>query len=190
MPLVVDKKKISREIIEAFQKCVREKPITKVTMRDVAEQAGISHPKILYYFKNRDELLIAYAKYMTELYSLFFKEWVERAKADPFLKNEPTEAISKMIEEIAEFDEVKHTGAYEQLYALSLYQPEIAEAIHNAYTEWRKDLREILRELYGREMDDMVNAILVLIEGVLLCTMNGELKNEKVSNLLYLYKQL
>ena len=39
----------------AFERCIEKKPMTKIALRDIAEEAGVAHPKLLHYFENRDE---------------------------------------------------------------------------------------------------------------------------------------
>ncbi|MBR4157797.1 MAG: TetR family transcriptional regulator, partial [Oscillospiraceae bacterium] len=51
MPLIVDKEAVRMEILMAFERCIVKKPMTKITLRDIAEEAGMSHPKLLHYFE-------------------------------------------------------------------------------------------------------------------------------------------
>ena len=63
MPIIVDKEKVRMEILLAFQRCIEKKPIDKVTLRDIAAEAGMSHPKLLNYFESKDELILSYVRY-------------------------------------------------------------------------------------------------------------------------------
>ena len=63
MPAIVDHDEMRMQILEAFQRCITAKPITQISLRDIAAEAGMSHAKLLYYFKNKDELIISYVKY-------------------------------------------------------------------------------------------------------------------------------
>ena len=63
MPLIVDKEAVRKEILMAFERCIEKKPMTKITLRDIAEEAGMSHPKLLHYFENRDDLVVSYLRY-------------------------------------------------------------------------------------------------------------------------------
>ena len=44
MPLIVDKEAIREEILMAFQRCIEKKPLMNVSLRDIAAEAGMSHP--------------------------------------------------------------------------------------------------------------------------------------------------
>ena len=51
MPIIVDKDAMRLEILMAFQRCIEKKPMTKVSLRDIAAEAGMSHAKLLCYFE-------------------------------------------------------------------------------------------------------------------------------------------
>lgn len=63
MPLVVDKDAVRLEILMAFQRCIESKLLDRITLRDIAAEAGISHPKLLNYFDSRDDLVMSYVRY-------------------------------------------------------------------------------------------------------------------------------
>ena len=45
MPLIVDKEAVRMEILMAFQRCIDSKPLTNVSLRDIAAEANMSHTK-------------------------------------------------------------------------------------------------------------------------------------------------
>lgn len=75
MPIIVDKEKVRMDILLAFQRCIEKKPIDKVTLRDIAAEAGMSHPKLLNYFESKDALILSYVKYTREYMSKHCMEW-------------------------------------------------------------------------------------------------------------------
>ena len=62
MPLIVDKAAVREEILMAFQRCIDKKPLMNVSLRDIAAEAGMSHPKLLNYFGSKDELILSYVR--------------------------------------------------------------------------------------------------------------------------------
>ena len=74
MPAIIDHDAVKMNILAAFQSCIEERTITQIPLRMVAERAGMSHSKLLYYFKSKHELLVSYVRYtreyMTEKLSL------------------------------------------------------------------------------------------------------------------------
>ena len=65
MPLIVDKEAMRMEILMAFQRCIEKKPLTKVSLRDIAAEAGMSHAKLLNYFESRDDLVVTFPEKST-----------------------------------------------------------------------------------------------------------------------------
>ena len=57
MPAIIDHDAVKMNILAAFQSCIEERTITQIPLRMVAERAGMSHSKLLYYFKSKHELL-------------------------------------------------------------------------------------------------------------------------------------
>ena len=75
MPLIVDKEAVRMEILMAFERCIEKKPMTKITLRDIAEEAGMSHPKLLHYFESRDDLVVSYLRYTKDYMTEKCKAW-------------------------------------------------------------------------------------------------------------------
>ncbi|PNK48402.1 TetR family transcriptional regulator, partial [Bacillus thuringiensis] len=68
MPLIVDREQVRQEILHALQQCLEEKPLLKVSMRDIAAKAKIAHSKINYYFNTKEKLLLAYIEFFAISY--------------------------------------------------------------------------------------------------------------------------
>ena len=60
MPLIVDKEAVRHEILMAFEACISDKPIDRISLRDIAARAGMTHPKLLNYYHSKDDLVLAY----------------------------------------------------------------------------------------------------------------------------------
>lgn len=66
MPAIIDHDAVKMNILAAFQSCIEERTITQIPLRMVAERAGMSHSKLLYYFKSKHDLLVSYVRYTRE----------------------------------------------------------------------------------------------------------------------------
>ena len=75
MPLIVDKAAVREEILMAFQRCIDKKPLMNVSLRDIAAEAGMSHPKLLNYFGSKEELILSYVRYTREFMSAEGRQW-------------------------------------------------------------------------------------------------------------------
>ena len=53
MPAAVDSGAVRMQILEAFERCITQKPLTQISLRDIAAEAGMSHVNVLYYFKDK-----------------------------------------------------------------------------------------------------------------------------------------
>lgn len=69
MPAIVDKEAVRMEILMAFQRCIDKKPLTNVSLRDIAAEANMSHPKLLNYFENKEDLIVSYVRYTRDFMS-------------------------------------------------------------------------------------------------------------------------
>lgn len=59
MPLIVDKEAVKRNIMLALQRLSEQRPLTDISLREIAAEAGMSHSKILRYFSDKNSLLVA-----------------------------------------------------------------------------------------------------------------------------------
>lgn len=184
VPLIVDKENMKREIIQAFQQCMYEKPITKVSMRDIAAKANISHAKILYYFESKQHLLLAYVEYITNIYSNFFQDWFEKKQHEHLQLEQPRDYINLFLKEVADYDNTKHTRFFVQLYTLSQFDVSVKKSIEATYESWRQAINIMLEQMYGREMPEATESLLILIEGILLYSFNDSIKNVKIEDIL------
>lgn len=83
MPLIVDKEAVRMEILMAFQRCIDRKPLTNVSLRDIAAEANMSHAKLLNYFDSKEDLLVSYVRYTRDYMSQKCLAWFnEHDRAD------------------------------------------------------------------------------------------------------------
>jgi AcrR family transcriptional regulator len=57
-PLSEEQAAVQQRLLDAAEKCFAQFGLTKTTMEDVAQSAGMSRATVYRYFKNRDELLL------------------------------------------------------------------------------------------------------------------------------------
>lgn len=75
MPKVVDKEEIRQEIMEAFHRLSMVKPLTAISLREIAVEAGLSHSSILRYFHNKNSLLAACVQWATKSFQENIQDW-------------------------------------------------------------------------------------------------------------------
>lgn len=178
MPLVVDKEKEKKSILEAFHRCVGKTPLVSVSIRDIAKEANISVGKVFSYFSEKNEIIVSYVKQIADLYA-------DRIR---LIVNELTQSdlpnaalLSTLIEKLYEIDPDGSYGKiFVQIYALGAYQPEAKAAVTEAYDAWKN----VLMELFRCRNDEEATALLLLVEGVILYRYNYGLDREEATHLL------
>lgn len=175
MPLIVDKQAVRMEILMAFQRCIDHKPLTNVSLRDIAAEAGMSHAKLLNYFENKDELLVSYVRYTREFMSEKCVQWfLEHDRADYGSNIEYMNAFMSYVArgKVGE----KRPNATTQTYVLAHYNDRVAELIREEFAEWRRVMEMCLKRIYGDEVGAReAEGMMILIAGTFICNYNNAL---------------
>ena len=184
MPLIVDREAVKVNILMAFQNCIEERPLASITLRDIAEKAGMSHSNLLYYFKNKNELVVSYAAYTKDYMSQKCVEWFEENDRKSFSSN--FEYLNKFMEYVA----VGKTGenrpnATTQLYVYAQYDPEVGKLVQQGFWAWKQTMEECLIRIYGPEVGAKeAEAMMILISGTFICNYNKALTGAINANIL------
>ncbi|MEF9971247.1 MAG: TetR/AcrR family transcriptional regulator [Oscillospiraceae bacterium] len=175
MPLIVDKAAVRMDILMAFQECITEKPITNITLRDIAQKAGMPHSKLLYYFKNRDDLIISYVKYTQDFFSDKCVEWFADNPRESFSSNR--DYLNAFMQYVAEGKTGENRpNATTQTYVLAHYNKEVEELVRQEFKTWRETMEACLVAIYGEEVGAReAEVMMILIAGTFICNYNGAL---------------
>jgi len=185
MPLVVNKDDMRKEILIAFEQCIKEKPLNKITMRDIAAKANVSHAKVLYYFGSKQKLLLAYIDEFTEIHIQFIQTWLQEHKKECSRLSNPRRCIGWLFRDIFSFDQNNnYYSIFIQIYTLTPYDDEIKSTVRKAFATWKNAIHQLLNELYGKDMESTSEALYILIEGILLYSTYYELSDTRIENIL------
>lgn len=190
MPAIVDKEAVRMEILMAFQRCIDKKPLTNVSLRDIAAEANMSHPKLLNYFENKEDLIVSYVRYtrdfMSEKCIAWFKEHDRRyypsnlAYMNDFMSYV---ANGKVGEE--------RPNATTQTYVLAHYNERVAELVMSEFCEWRRVMEECLAKIYGPEVGRKeAEGMMILIAGTFICNYNKALTGEINNDIIGSFRRL
>ncbi len=184
MPIIVDKEKMRMDILLAFQRCIEKKPIDKVTLRDIAGEAGMSHPKLLNYFENKDALILSYVKYTREFMTKHCMEWFETHSRKEYESN--LAYMNAFMKYVADAPEGElRPNATTQTYILGHYNDEIGKMIREEFKEWRSVMEGCLRSIYDGDIGmEEAEAMMILISGTFICNYNGALTGEINDNII------
>ncbi|PEW28147.1 TetR family transcriptional regulator [Bacillus cereus] len=188
MPLIVDREQIRHEILHALQQCLEEKPLLKVSMRDIAAKAKIAHSKINYYFNTKEKLLLAYIEFFAISYKMGIEHWYIKYKQNNANLNESSQTIVKhFIKDMVLISHQKQSWAFTQISTMGQYNMEIRSAIKNVYNDWRESIKRVLEEVYRGKDDHMVykaEAVLIIIDGLLIYSLHEKIDESRIDAVL------
>lgn len=173
MPAPLDKDKVRLNIIKAFQRCAAEKPLPQISLRDVARELGVSHGSILYYFKNKDELLLACSRWAGGQFCDMISGWFESHD----LRDYPSE--SAYLDAFFAFTlEDKSTETMPRAVVMNCvmgdYSPELKADIRYEGDRIRETLRRSAEKSLARSLgEEEAQGLVILLFGVYFCAFNG-----------------
>ncbi len=190
MPLIVDKDAVRGQILAALEACIVDKPLDRISLRDIAARAGMTHPKLLHYFPNKDALVLAYCEYAKCYMSEHCRQWFDAHKASDFAS--PLACMNAFMSYVAEGGaEETRPNATVQTYVLAKYNGDIRQMVAGEFAEWREVMLACLRELYGDAVaPDQAEAMMILITGTFICNYTGALTGHINKNILSAIKPL
>jgi AcrR family transcriptional regulator len=136
-----------------------------ITTRKVAEEAGVNHGLVHYYFGSMENLLVRVLERFTE--RLIARQRAMYRAEIPFLEKWRA-AMRYLVGEDVEYEKV-----WLELQALAWNRPDLAERVARVNGEWRAVLTEALeapRAEYGVTMplDALVALVMTFNEGIML----------------------
>lgn len=175
MPLIVDKEAVRSEILAAFERCIEEKPIDCISLRDIAARAGMTHPKLLNYFPNKEALVLAYCNYAKDYMNNHCNQWFSEHKAEEF--SSPLACMNAFMQYVAEGGtEENRPKATLQTYVLAKYNDDLKKIVSGEFASWRETMFTCLQKIYGDAVTPaQAEAMMILITGTFVCNYTGAL---------------
>ena len=168
----------------AFQRCIEKKPIDNISLRDIAAEAGMSHPKLLNYFESKDDLILTYVKYTKDFMTQRCIAWFRTHDRKDYDSN--LAYMNDFMSYVAEAPEGElRPNATTQTYVLGHYNDAIGTMVTNEFREWRETMEQCLISVYGEEVGRKeAEAMMILISGTFICNYNRALTGEINQNIL------
>jgi AcrR family transcriptional regulator len=140
-----------------------------ITTRRLADEAGVNHGLVHYYFGSSENLLARVLERFTD--SLIARQRAMYAADVPFIEKWRT--AMRYLDEDRPYQKIWY-----ELQALAWNRPELRERVDHVNDEWRSVLTEALaepRERYGIEMplDALVSLVVTFNEGIILERLSG-----------------
>jgi AcrR family transcriptional regulator len=157
-------------LLDAAERLLVEVGYPGITTRRVAEEAGVNHGLVHYYFGSIEQLLVRTLERFTE--RLIGRQRAMYAADMPFLEKWRTAMRYLMAED------VRYEKVWLELQALGWNNPDVREHVARVNDEWRTVLTEAFadaRERYGIEMplDALVSLVMTFNEGIIVERLSG-----------------
>jgi AcrR family transcriptional regulator len=160
-----------KALLDAAERVLVEVGYAGITTRRLAEEAGVNHGLVHYYFGSVENLLVRTLERFTQ--RLIARQRALYADPDlPFLEKWRT-AMRYLISEDVAYEKV-----WLELQALAWNRPELREPVDHVNAEWRSVLIEAFaepRERYGIDMplEALVSLVITFNEGIILERLSG-----------------
>jgi AcrR family transcriptional regulator len=156
------------EITERILDCAREVLVrqgyTGFTVRAVAEAAGISPGNVAYHFPSKQYLLRAVVEHMVAGYATQFEELLTNTKLSP---DQGLKSLTQWLLADAVTEESVRT--FRELWAISLHDDVVREAIDDLYNDLMSGVVELLQRSYPdvelQTLQEVVQILALFSEG-------------------------
>lgn len=151
------------KIIETTINILGKEGATALSMRKVSESAGISLSNLQYYYKTREDLIIATVQF-------YFKQCQEEVSREweGFNPNEPHTAtlfLKKILSDLlVDGNHHSHCTMFREIWALSSRDPHLAEEMKSYYQQYAEWLVDLLAS-FSDKPKDIVALLLPYVEG-------------------------
>jgi AcrR family transcriptional regulator len=156
-------------LLDAAERLLVDVGYSGITTRRLAEEAGVNHGLVHYYFGSIENLLARVLERFTD--RLIARQRAMYAADVPFIEKWRT--AMRYLDEDRPYQKIWY-----ELQALAWNRPELRERVDHVNDEWRFVLTEALgepRERYGIEMplDALVSLVVTFNEGIILERLSG-----------------
>jgi AcrR family transcriptional regulator len=157
-------------LLDAAERLLVDVGYSSITTRRVAEEAGVNHGLVHYYFGSIEQLLVRTLERFTA--RLIERQRAMYAADMPFLEKWRTAMRFLMAED------VQYEKVWLELQALGWNNPEVRDRVARVNEEWRAVLTEAFaeaRERYGIELplDALVSLVMTFNEGIIVERLSG-----------------
>ena len=191
MPKVVDKQAVRKKIVEAFRECLKEKPFDKVSLRDIAKQAGLPHTTILNYYDTKQEIVLAYVEEVADYTYRAGHRWLTEHHAAEFASPEEyIKAFLMFTKKDAPDISPVYTGAL-NIYASGQTNRELAAYVKEEQHLWNEENTKLIcRELNLPDVNPLIgNYIFSCVQAVCMISYNGWFDEQSFDDLLSFYAE-
>lgn len=118
-----------QRILDAAFNCISSKGYANVSLRDIADEAGVVLSQLNYYYKNKEGLLTEVIKTLSQKYMVEIEDELKRSSQDKYKLDNIINYFKQML--------IKEPGLFKLLYeitSMALWSPIFRELLHNMYS--------------------------------------------------------
>ncbi len=162
---ITPRQEAEQALLDAAERLLVEVGHARITTRRVAQEAGVNHGLVHYYFGSMENLLVQVLERFTE--RLIARQQAMYAADIPFI-DKWRRAMLYLVSDDLEYEKV-----WLELQALAWNRPELRERVGHVNAHWRTVLTEAFeapREQYAIPMpiDALVSLVMTFNEGIAL----------------------
>lgn len=179
------------QILEALHKRLLIKPFDKTSIKEIAAEAGLNHGMLHYYFKSKEDILLAYIDYTTQLYINDFSRWRDanskRLSQLDGLITAPLDFMEQRVTFNRDLSKI-----FIEIWEISIYNEKVKEKLRDTYRAWIATVTDHLTELIGdRKRAHVLGTIIVSFsEGLSLLSATLEDSDLSSKELYQIFKNL
>lgn len=172
MPRIVDKEAIKIEIMEAFARLSDERPLTAVSLREIAAEAGMSHTNVLRYFESKNSLHVATVHWASTFIFNSIETWFKANHLSDYpSRREYLDAFFTYFQ--TENQKGVNPRDVVMTCALGAYSPEIKAAIREEFARANRLFDACFSAEFGRPLtEDEISTIFLTFFGIYFARFN------------------
>ncbi|MEV0586112.1 TetR family transcriptional regulator C-terminal domain-containing protein [Nonomuraea sp. NPDC050310] len=159
-----------RQVLEAALAVIAELPVAELQVQQIAERAGMSPARVLYYFQSRDQIL-------TETFRWSERVLAERRARELAAAGGPKERLAAFIRVYLPVD--RHDVTWKlwlEAWLRSMSAAEMGRTAEEIDGGWKQDLVTILEEGDFRPAPEFLDWFLPLLDGLAVHVLIGRLE--------------
>lgn len=181
------------QILEALHRCLLKKPFNQTSIKDIANEAGLNHGLLHYYFKKKDDILLEYVDYMSEYYLTLLDDWIENKILGKAQDLDIKKETILFINEIITTSNYEYSKILLEIWGIASYNEDVRGKLESTYSDWEKGINKAIDEFQGDEATSkfLSKVWLIFAEGMILfATIRKQSEEDRLEMLEKLYMMM
>jgi AcrR family transcriptional regulator len=165
---------VRKHILESTYRCLAENGSSSLSVRKIAQEAGITLSLVHYYFPNKDALMVAAASYTLEKQLTSIREELHSIGT-------VEERIKKIMSVVRhQFKDTPWRKVYFDLLSMASWSPRMAQEVKKLQDDLIERIANLCADSFTDRMEKraFVRALLAVLNGLALQVLNGAPEEE------------